>query len=434
MKKGKIFLMSLLALLVSSISLTSCGQNVDSSKNSGNSTSIIRDPDEVYVSSIEVVNPPKKTNYIPLEEAFNSEGMIIKATWSDGYVEDNVSPGKYYVEPSGILPEGIDHVTIHYGDASVDVSISTSEEKALYIKQVPVKTDYTVGEEFVVDGLILGYQIGEDKRDIENYDISKVIFNKKPLTKQDKFVKVTYEGISINVPINVHNETLKIELEDNSIMTYGEGTLVDGKGKKTPGSKLAIKKLESGKYVVGSAKDEYETYEEAYEVAYNKTTTAGKTMVKQASSGDFLAFLDGTGASFTINLKNVTSASNELYIRGASNWVTNMQNWTPYQVGDIYLKDFMTVEVNGVEHSLKDDLVLHGCGDGTKGDHSYWTNWETLDLGKITLNPALEINTIKFTVAIDKGLDENDTYKYMYNNNGMYAFGQYDYVLLEDVE
>lgn len=234
MKKGKIFLMSLLALLVSSISLTSCGQNVDSSKNSGNSTSIIRDPDEVYVSSIEVVKPPKKTKYIPLEEAFNSEGMVIKAIWSDGYVEDNVSASKYYVEPSGVLPVGIDHVTVHYGDAS--------------------------------------------------------------------------------------------------------------------------------------------------------------------------------------------------------NWVTNMQNWTPYQVGDIYLKDFMTVEVNGVEHSLKDDLVLHGCGDGTKGDHSYWTNWETLDLGKITLNPALEINTIKFTVAIDKGLDENGTYKYMYNNNGMYAFGQYDYVLLEDVE
>lgn len=60
-------------------------------------------------------------------------------------------------------------------------------------------------------------------------------------------------------------------------------------------------------------------------------------------------------------------------------------------------------------------------------------NWATLDLGTIDLNPSLEINTIKFTVSIDKALDENNKYQYMYNNGANYAFGQYDYIMLEDV-
>ena len=110
-----------------------------------------------------------------------------------------------------------------------------------------------------------------------------------------------------------------------------------------------------------------------------------------------------------------------------------MKSWMPYQVSDMQLSKFMKVEINGKEHALNDKLILPGCGDGTKGDHSYWTNWTTLDLGIIDLNPNLEINTIKFTVSIDKTLDENNKYQYMYNNGANYAFGQYDYIMLEDV-
>ena len=198
-----------------------------------------------------------------------------------------------------------------------------------------------------------------------------------------------------------------------------------------PKSKLNIIRKEDGTYKYGE--NVYDTYQEAYQAAYNGATNAGKAMVKQASSGDFLAFLDGTGASFTVHFKNVELQKSEFYIRGASNWVTIMKNWTPYQVSDMQLSKFMKVEINGKEHVLNDDLILPGCGDGSTGDHSYWTNWATLDLGTIDLNPSLEINTIKFTVLIDNALDENNNYQYLYNNGANYAFGQYDYILLEDV-
>lgn len=428
MKNKKVFLMVLSSLFITSGFLSSCD---DASTDKQSTISIVRDPDEVYVTNIEVVNPPNKTNYVPGEEAFDSTGMIVKATWSDGYIEENVASNKYYVEPSGILPEGTDHVTIYYGDASVELSIKTNAELSLYVKQVPIKTDYIVGEIFDPKGLILGYQVGDSKKDIDNYDISKVQFNNKPLTKNDTFVTVSYEKLSVAVPINVRNQSLKVELEDNSLVTYTSGKQPSG-GTKMPGSKLGITRTSEGKYMVG--KDEYETYEEAYQVAYDKGTAATKTQVAQASAGDFLAFLDGTGATFTVNLKDVKLQEMELYIRGASNWAFNIQNWTPYQIGDIALKNFMTIEVNGVELPLSDNLILDGCGDGSVGDHAYWTNWKTLDLGKITLNPSLEVNTIKFTVAIDKGLNSDGEYMYLYNKDSQYAFGQYDYILLEDIK
>lgn len=229
--------------------------------------------------------------------------------------------------------------------------------------------------------------------------------------------------------------TSYIELEDNTMVDYGSGKNVSG-GIITPDSKLKIKKTEMGTYKFEST--EYQTYEEAYEVAYAAATNAGKIMVTNARGNDFLASIDGTGASFTINLKDIYSSKKELYLCGASNFVTVMKSWMPYQIDDMNLKDFMTVEVNGKEVELADNLILPGIGDGTSGSHSYWTNWALLNLGVIELDTTLDINTIKFTVSIDKALNEEGKYKYLYNQNengegGMYAFGQYDYVMLKDI-
>ena len=226
-----------------------------------------------------------------------------------------------------------------------------------------------------------------------------------------------------------------IELEDNTMVDYGSGKNVSS-GIITPESKLKIKKTEMGTYKYGST--EYQTYEEAYEAAYAAATNAGKTMVENARGNDFLASIDGTGASFTINLRDVYSSKKELYLCGASNFVTVMKSWMPYQIDDMNLKDFMTVEVNGKQIELADDLILPGIGDGTSGSHAYWTNWALLNLGVIELDTSLDLNTIKFTVSIDNALNEDGKYKYLYNQNengegGMYAFGQYDYVMLKDV-
>lgn len=223
-------------------------------------------------------------------------------------------------------------------------------------------------------------------------------------------------------------DTSYIELEDNTMVDYGSGTSLAG-ASITPESKLKITKTETGTYKYGST--EYQTHEEAYKAAYEKATDGAKTMVTNARGNDFLASIDGTGASFTINLRDVYSSKKELYLCGASNFATEMEGWKPAKIDDMNLKDFMTVEVNGKQIELADDLILPGIGDGTSGSHTYWTNWALLNLGAIELDTTLDVNTIKFTVSIDNALNENGEYKYIYNK--MYAFGQYDYVMLKDI-
>lgn len=299
----------------------------------------------------------------------------------------------------------------------------------LNIKQVPVKTDYLTGEKFDITGLILNKKFSSKIVDYEVFDINQVTYEEKELTKNDTYVTVTYDEMNINIPVNVRQSALKVELEDNNSVTYTTGVQPNGQN-KMPGSKLGITRLDDGTFKVGSKV--YNTYDEAYQAAYNAGSNATKIQVAQASEGDFLAFLDGTGATFTVNLRNVEAEQMELSIRGASNWAFDMRNWTPYQIGEIFLNDFMTIKVNGTEIDIANDVKLPGCGDGTHGDHAYWTNWVTLDLGLITLDPTLEVNTIEFAVSIEKGLNEEGKYKYCYNNGTSYAFGQYDYILLEE--
>ena len=278
----------------------------------------------------------------------------------------------------------------------------------------------------------------------EEYELTTTLLNKGTHTIRFNFKNGyendIYKSLDADQPcvgcINyfrfetVNEVNTKVELENNLMVSYTDGVKKDG-GKVTPKSKLNITRLEDGTYKYVNKKGEYiyDTYQEAYQVAYNAASAAGKTTVKNASNGDFLAYIDGKNSSFTVNLKNINKTKYDLYLKGASNWAFNMKNWMPYQVGDMILSDFMKLEINGVEKNLDNNLILPGCGDGSKGDNSYWANWVLLNLGEINLDPSLEINTIKFSFIIDNSLDEKGNYKYLYNNN--YAFGQYDYILLK---
>lgn len=274
----------------------------------------------------------------------------------------------------------------------------------------------------------------------EEYELTTTLLNKGTHTIRFNFKNGyendIYKSLDSNQPcvgcINyfrfetINEVNTKIELEDNLMVSYKEGTTKNGI-KVAPKSKLNIIKLEDGTYKFNDKI--YNSYQEVYQVAYSAASNAGKITVKNASNDDFLAFIDGNNSSFSINLKNINRTNYNLYLKGASNWAFNIKNWMPYQVGEMILSNFMKLEINGIDKPLNDNLILPGCGDGSKGDHSYWVNWITLDLGEIILNPLLETNIITFSFSIDKFLDEDGNYKYLYNNN--YAFGQYDYILLQ---
>lgn len=371
----------------------------------GNNTSITRDDDEVWVDSIEVTKKPNKLNYVPNEEVFDSTGMILKATWSDGYIEENVSSTKYYVEPSGIIPEGTTYVTIYYGDASTKLDISTTGTFELYVVQVPVKTDYTVGEFFDPTGLILGYKSGDTTKEIPNFKVEDVTYEKKALTKNDTKVTVSYKNLSVDIAIKVLSPSMKIELEDKNFVT-----MVGCKPKNQ------VKQNANGTYSYGSSTKEYATYEEAYD----KHTESAKCQMEKASNRDFLSDVNTDKSTFTVTFVPTFSSAN-LRIRGASNAVGKYDTTSkPTQSKSMDLTKIMIVEVNGKTIELDKNAIFEGI-TSNEPSHYVWTNWHTAFINVITLNPN-QTNTIKFSFT------PSSDYVHPWGS----ALGQYDYMLLEE--
>ena len=399
MKKSKIFvLLSLMA-----ISLCGCGESPVSNSISSNVSIPVQDG-ELYVESIEIIQQPTKMKYIVNEESFDPTGMVLKAVWNDGYIEESVNVSKIYYEPYGILPEDTSYVTIYYGDASTKLNIDTNVEYDLCIIQIPVKTDYTEGEYFDPTGLILGRQVDGVKKEFNKFDINDVKYEKKPLTKSDTFVTVSYDSHSINIPIKVLSSSIKIELEDR---TYVD--MVNCKPKNL------VSQASDGTYRYKDGKVVYQTYEEAYA----QHTESAKCQMENASNGDFLSEVNNEKSKFTVKVTPDFENAN-LRIRGASNAVGKYDTSSaPTKSVDMDLTKIMTVKVNGVKITIDSNAIFEGITSSTPS-HYVWTNWHTAYINTIKLNPNVE-NTIEFTFTT------NSSYIHPWGS----ALGQYDYLLLE---
>lgn len=404
MKKS---ILTFLLMIFISIGFVSCDQVTSGPSISNNSNSnTIRDNDEVWVEQLEIIQMPNRLSYIPDEEVFDSTGMILKAIWSDGYVEENISSNKYYVEPSGILPIGTTYVTIHYGDATVKLDISTTGEYELCIIQMPVKTDYNVGEYFDPNGLVLGLKLNNIIKEFRDYKVEDVIFEKRALTLNDKYVTVNYNNLSINVPIKCFSNTLKIELEDQK---YVEMTNCKPKNQVT--------KMDDGTYRFGNSDVVYNSYEDAYA---NHTESA-KCQLENASNKDFLANINDSKATFTVKFTPNFENAN-LRIRGASNAVGKYDKSSkPTKSLDMDLTKVMNIELNGEKLTIDSNAILKGITSSEPSDY-VWTNWHTAFLGNIKLK-ANAVNTIKFTFKV------YSEYVHPWGS----ALGQYDYLLLEQI-
>ncbi len=414
MRLNKVFSKSLLLLSLTGL-LLSCQPNTTNTTGGGgdsNDTAFI--PDEVYVSEIEITKQPDRLTYVPNEERFDPTGMIVKATWSDGYVEENVPSTKYYFEPSGILTESDDKITIYYGDASTTLNIQTNLNLDLTIEQMPNKIDYTIGEVFDPTGLVLAYYNPDNnlKIAIKDYDISMVQYDKTPLELSDTAVTVTYEDKQIDIPITVRAESIQIELEDQTKVSYFGGT--------KPKTEI-LYDVETQKYYRANEEDiTYDTYQEAYDAIYPHLTEASKAMLEFASGNDFIAYLDSEDRGFNVNVDIEEAGSYKVYLRGASN---DLDNNPPTESYDMNISEKLKMTIDDEEIPISKNAILQGKKENEPNYHLF-TNWYTAYLATIDLKEGS--NTLTFTTFGD-GTPTSDKISWK-------CYGQYDYILFEKTE
>ncbi len=411
MKKKKPFLIAL-ALIAASLTGCTIASAPESNANKPSDDSSQGIHDEVYVNSIEVIKNPTQMDYVPGEESFNPDGIVLKATWSDGYVEE-VGSQKIYYEPMGILSDEDSTITIYYGDASTTLNILTDSSFELYILTPPLKTDYISGEIFDPKGIVLGYKnpLTGKTKEIKGFNALDVSYSTNTLSTKDTFVTITYKNKQVNVPINVRNKAIQIELEDQSRVSYFGGAM--------PKSTVLFDAVNNKYYLAGDKnKSLYSTYQEAWDKWYASASAASKAMVQYASGNDFVATLDDKDRGFTINVNVEKAASYRLFIRGASN---DLDNNPPTESYDMNIKDKLTLTSNGKKVEINSHAVLKGKKD-TKPNYSLFTNWYTAYINTIDLNAGE--NTLTFTTFGNGEQKGGVSWK---------CYGQYDYVLLEEV-
>lgn len=148
----------------------------------------------VTLESIAVSTPPKKISY-QVGQKFNSEGMVITATYSD---KKSRPVTGYTYEPSGELAETDTKITITYKEGqvtkTVEYAIKVGEENEAVLTSIeittpPTKKDYKVGETFDKTGMVVTAHYDDDSsKFVTTYQCSP----SEALTKNDTKITVSY--------------------------------------------------------------------------------------------------------------------------------------------------------------------------------------------------------------------------------------------------
>lgn len=215
LQKNKLskFIASLLIAVLLCVTVTGCGEE---QVPQGDPT----------VSSIAVTTAPTRKNYT-VGEAFNTAGMVITATLSDGATK---AVTDYLYSPSGALGKSDTEITITYEGKTARQAI-TVEDKVLTgiaVTTPPIKTSYTEGQAFDRAGMVItaSFNSGESLA-INDY----IVTPSSALTKDITAVTITYMGKTTTQNITVvAKDVLSIAITTPPKTTYVVGQKFSASG------------------------------------------------------------------------------------------------------------------------------------------------------------------------------------------------------------
>ncbi len=164
------------------------------------------------ITDIEISKNPTKTTYNE-GESFVSAGMQLKVTYDSGE-PDYVSEGYSCSNVGPYAIAGSYTVTVRYEGKTVPLTITVNKRTVEWIKiaRGPDKDEYTEGEEFNPEGMVVTARFSDDSADSEPHIIPATDYICRPasgdeLTASVTCVTVSYEGqmdtwlITVGAPI-----------------------------------------------------------------------------------------------------------------------------------------------------------------------------------------------------------------------------------------
>ncbi len=200
---------------------------------------------DLLLTDIEVTTLPRKMEY-EVGEEFQTRGMVVTATYSDGHTE-KLTAEDYDFLPTGELDKEDTVITIRYKEGKVtketDLNITVVDEDmtltGIVIAERPKKTSYKSGEYFDPKGMVVYAVYTVGKNDTDTAEVTNLeIIPDGELTVDDDYITVRYtEGrktVSAEVSIRVAQaEKILSELvvtREPKKTTYYEGEYFDPTG------------------------------------------------------------------------------------------------------------------------------------------------------------------------------------------------------------
>ena len=360
-----------------------CGGGTNTSLPSGPMASTTIEEGEPYVSSLEVVTLPNKTNYKE-GEIFDGTGMTLKATWShkdeetgENITEDlSVFDVQYSKEP---LEGGTTFVEVFYENQSVkiDITVVGINITGLSIYTLPNMLTFTPNDKFTLDGLVLQAVLDSGEKmviekgykvTIGGEDVTEAVLGEgKTFAAGTYEVVISYKGKSVSFEINV----------------------VDGTSRKVEAEKI----LGSTFYPTINPADK--NYIELNEFTANWESSNNKTHIIQngdepASGNAYFGELNKVGKGFTIHIYSEVATKAVFSMRASSGVIAESASndgWTPTRMKDIQLNQLVKVVANNNNLAIGDDVILPGGNlEDVGGNNSLlWVNWQSVDFGEIDL-------------------------------------------------
>lgn len=155
----------------------------------------------IKITKIEIISKPSKLKY-KKDETFDSSGMTVKATYSDGTSKEI---SDYTLSSPDMSSIGNKTVTITYGDQTTSFDILVIDISKIEVATMPSKTEYPKGDAFNTTGLsiLVKYTDGTSETITTGFEVSG--FDSGSVG--EKTITVTYK---------THTTTFKVTVYDLS--------------------------------------------------------------------------------------------------------------------------------------------------------------------------------------------------------------------------
>ena len=181
--------------------VTSSSDTTPTSTSSVDSSTSTSEPIVEALSSITVVSEPTKKSY-RVGEAFNAEGLAVKAVYNTGR-EENLAADAYQLSGFDSSAAGLKTITVTYQGKTATFSVSVFGKDGIEITAAPDKAVYAVGEEFDATGLKVSQKYGDGTAD-ELAEADYVVSGFDSTTAGEKTVTVTVGEQTATFTVNVY--------------------------------------------------------------------------------------------------------------------------------------------------------------------------------------------------------------------------------------